>query len=80
VLGSNIDGLADLIENGKNGFVVPIESPVAFQEKLARLAADPGTLHAMKSRSLEMADRFDIESIAGSFESLLKNSASPTPH
>jgi len=30
----------------------------------------------MKSRSLEMAARFDIESIAASFESLLKNSAS----
>jgi len=76
VLGSNVGGLADLIEDGKNGFAVPIESPVPFQEKLARLAADPGTLHAMKSRSLEMAARFDIESIAASFESLLKNSAS----
>lgn len=80
VLGSNIGGLADLIENGKNGFAVPIESPVPFQENLARLAADPGTLHAMKSRSLEMAERFDIELIAGSFESLLNDSAFPAPH
>lgn len=76
VLGSNIGGLADLIEDGKNGFAVPIESPAPFQEKLARLAADPVALHAMKSRSLEIAARFDIESIAGSFESVLKNSAS----
>ncbi len=80
VLGSTAGGLADLIENGKNGFAVPIESPVAFQEKLTLLAGDAGTLHKMKSRSLELAERFDIESIAGSFESLLKNSASPAPH
>ncbi len=80
VLGSNIGGLADLIEDGKNGFAVPIESLVPFQENLARLADDPGTLHVMKSRSLEIAQRFDIESIAGSFESLLKNSAFPALH
>lgn len=76
VLGSNIGGLADLIEDGKNGFAVPIESPALFQKKLAWLAANPTALHAMKTHSLEIAKQFDIGAIADSFESLLKNSAS----
>jgi len=80
ILGSNIGGLSDLIEDGRNGFAVPLPAPAAFQEKLALLASDPALLERMKSRSLELAARFDIESIAEAFESLLSDScARPNP-
>lgn len=74
ILGSNIGGLSDLIEDGSNGFAVPIDSPAPFREKLAHLASHSGALHTMKARSLEIATRFDLEEIAAQFESLLSAS------
>lgn len=74
ILGSDIGGLSDLIENGTNGFAVPIATPEMFQEKLAWLAAHPDSLRKMKAASLEAAERFDLEKIADSFESLLSDS------
>lgn len=75
MLGSDIGGLSDLIENGKNGFAVPIATPDAFRQKLAWLADHPADVHKMKARSLEMAGRFDLEKIAADFESLLMDSS-----
>lgn len=77
ILGSNIGGLSDLVEDGKNGFAVPIETPDAFREKLAWLAAHPDDLHAMKTRSLALSARFDIEAIAADFEALLSSAKKP---
>ena len=74
ILGSDIGGLSDLIENGTNGFAVPIATPEMFREKLAWLAAHPDSLHKMKAASLEAADRFDLDKISADFESLLSNS------
>ena len=74
ILGSDIGGLSDLIENETNGFAVPIATPEMFQEKLAWLAAHPDSLYKMKAASLEAADRFDLEKIAANFESLLSDS------
>jgi len=74
LLGSDIGGLSDLIEDGQNGFAVPLESPAAFQEKLAWMASHPEELRKMKERSLEMSGRFDLEQIAAGFESLLSDS------
>lgn len=77
ILGSDIGGLSDLIENGTNGFAVPIATPALFQEKLAWLSAHPDSLHKMKEASLELANRFDLEKIAADFESLLSDSLKP---
>ena len=74
ILGSDIGGLSDLIENGTNGFAVPIATPEMFREKLAWLAAHPDSLQKMKAASLEAADRFDLNKIAVDFESLLSDS------
>ena len=74
ILGSDIGGLSDLIENGTNGFAVPIATPELFQEKLGWLAAHPDSLHKMKAASLELATRFDLDKIAADFESLLSDS------
>ncbi|MEI6072120.1 MAG: glycosyltransferase family 4 protein [Verrucomicrobiae bacterium] len=75
ILGSDIGGLSDLIEDGRNGFAVPIATPAAFQEKLSLLASDPALLHRMKSRSLEISKRFDLVSLAEAFETLLRESS-----
>ncbi len=74
ILGSDIGGLTDLIENGKNGFAVPIDSPTPFQEKLLWLHDHPDAVQTMKSESLCVVRRFDLEDIAASFEDLLVRS------
>ena len=79
ILGSNIGGLADLIEDDGNGFAVPIDSPAPFRERLRLLASDAQLLMRMKNRSLEISQHFDIEQIGGSFECLLQKSAGPLP-
>jgi glycosyltransferase involved in cell wall biosynthesis len=73
IVGSDIGGLSDLIEDGGNGFAVPINSPGAFREKLSLLASDPALLARMKSRSLDVAKRFDLGRITDAFESLLRD-------
>jgi len=75
ILGSNIGGLSDLIEDEKNGFAVPVATPDIFRQKLAWLAAHPAELQKMKASSLEIANRFDLEKIAADFESLLLDSS-----
>ena len=71
ILGSNIGGLTDLINDGANGFAVPIDSPEPFRERLAKLSSDRALVERMKNRSLEMSRQFDIERIGEGFESLL---------
>jgi glycosyltransferase involved in cell wall biosynthesis len=41
VIGTRVPGLEDLIEEGKAGWLVPPESPLALAEALARVLADP---------------------------------------
>ena len=71
VVGSTTPGLSDLIEDGGNGYAVPIESPEPFLEKLQCLADDRALLAAMKARSLELSAQFDIDAIARKFEDFL---------
>jgi glycosyltransferase involved in cell wall biosynthesis len=75
ILGSDIGGLSDLIEDGKNGFAVSLATPDAFRQKLAWLADHSAEIQRMKARSLEIADRFNLEKVAAEFESLLMDSA-----
>ena len=71
IVGSTTPGLSDLIEDGGNGYAVPIESPEPFLERLHALATDRALLARMKDRSLVMSAQFDIETIAEKFEAFL---------
>ena len=75
ILGSNIGGLTDLIEDGGNGFAVPINSFELIRDRLATMSSDLELLARMKSHSLELSQRFDIETIATGFEALLHKAA-----
>jgi starch synthase len=48
----------DLIEDGRNGFIVPIRSAEAIASRLEEIASDPGKLAAMKRASYEAAGDF----------------------
>lgn len=71
LVGSTTPGLIDLIEDGFNGYAVPIQDYGPFVERLHLLAADHTLLAGMKANSLNMSARFDIDGIAEQFEGFL---------
>jgi glycosyltransferase involved in cell wall biosynthesis len=50
-------GASDLIEDGKNGFIIPPKDPVALAEKLRWCINNSNTLYEMKFHALETARR-----------------------
>jgi glycosyltransferase involved in cell wall biosynthesis len=52
VICTSHSGGADLIEDGVNGFVVPVRDPDAIVERLAALRDDPERLAEMKRAAL----------------------------
>lgn len=48
-------GVADVVENGRSGFVVPACSAEALAEKIDVLKQDPGLLASMGARSAELS-------------------------
>jgi len=71
ILASDAPGIADLINDGVNGFRVPLQDPKAFAAKLRDMASNPELLYAMKEASLQLAQKFDIEQIAENYERVL---------
>lgn len=71
IVGSDIGGMLDVVENGKNGFLCPLTSE-AFSEKLRLLLKHPDTLAEMKRASLLKAPDFDLDTITERYEEVLK--------
>ena len=57
VIGSENTGTQDFVEDGREGFVVPIRSPQAIMERLEQLAQDAPLRQAMSERALERVKR-----------------------
>jgi glycosyltransferase involved in cell wall biosynthesis len=74
IVGSDIGGLHDVIEDGRNGFLCPL-SPDAFAEKLRLLLADDTRVLAARQASLELAKSFDLEKSLDAYECTLSAAA-----
>ena len=53
VIGTTNSGAEDLLQDGKEGYIVPIRDPDAIAERLQRLADDPDLQQAMAFAALE---------------------------
>jgi glycosyltransferase involved in cell wall biosynthesis len=73
IVGSQIGGMHDVVEEGKNGFLCEL-TPSAFAEKLKGLLATPELLEGMRRASRQKAAAFDLEKIVSAYESVLKES------
>jgi glycosyltransferase involved in cell wall biosynthesis len=71
ILGSDTPGLADVIEEGKNGYAVALSEPKLYRSRLRELLVEQAKLESFRHRSLELAERFDIEGIVDRFAGLL---------
>ncbi len=57
-------GNAEVVEHGRNGFLVPIGDIEAFTDKLELLARDPDRLREMKREAWEKGQRFTVKRMA----------------
>jgi L-malate glycosyltransferase len=64
VVGTNAGGIPELIEDGRNGFVVPKADPDALAEALLRLAGDIDLRARFARSSFEKSRRYSIERMA----------------
>ncbi|MBT3315607.1 MAG: glycosyltransferase family 4 protein [Anaerolineae bacterium] len=72
---SNIGGFVDLVDKGKNGFLINDDSD--YEKALRKLLSDTtGELLSFRKASREKAEEFSLEKIVASYEKALKDSSS----
>jgi glycosyltransferase involved in cell wall biosynthesis len=62
----------DLVEEGVNGFRVPVEDSAALHDALARVAADPAWRDRARARTLDLAAGYTPQAWASAVEALAR--------
>lgn len=66
-----VAGIADIIADGENGFLVPSLDPTDFADRVAALLDDPGLWQAISQCNRKLGrERFSITSVVARLESL----------
>ena len=65
---SDIGGFVDLVENGKNGYLVKLGDQAGLANALRRYLTEPDKLLTARKFSSEMANKFDISFISDLYE------------
>jgi glycosyltransferase involved in cell wall biosynthesis len=60
--------MTDIVEDGKNGYLCSVNDAEAFVEALRSLLSVPERLQAMKKASIQIAQKFDLRTIAAQYE------------
>ncbi len=69
---SDVGGFLDLVERGKNGFLIDVHDHDAFEAALRELLANPQQLLAYRRASLEKARNFDIRRVEDRYEEIFR--------
>lgn len=75
IIATNVTGSRDVIENGKNGLLVPYNNTDEFRAALLKIKTNATAYTAMSQASRMMADQYSWEKIAAKFEGLYKKAA-----
>lgn len=75
VVASNIGGFQDIVEPGKNGYLVEPARPEEYATALQELLSNPERLLAFRAASLQKARDFDIEKITSAYEQIFLSKA-----
>lgn len=74
IAGSDIPGLYDVVMDGKNGWLLPLDA-ATWASALDAAAGDPVDLNRRKAESLQVAVRFDLGRITDQYERVLLRAA-----
>lgn len=68
VIASRVGGISNVIEHGKNGFLVPPASPAILAEAIFELSSNPALRETLiKNARYEVSSKYDWERIADNF-------------
>ncbi len=65
-------GNIELVEEGKNGYLVEPDDQAGFEHALRELLSSPERLQAARETSRTLAERFDLKQILDGYETLFK--------
>jgi glycosyltransferase involved in cell wall biosynthesis len=72
VVATDVGGVADVVVEGRTGFVVPPNDTPAFAERLVRLAKDPQLRARLASEAPRQASGFDADRLVGDLDRLYR--------
>ena len=72
IVASNIGGFLDLVDDGKNGYLIDVHDKDAFAGVLRELASSPKTLLNFRQASIEKCQEFDIQKVADEYERIFR--------
>lgn len=73
IVASDVGGIPDVVEDGKNGLLVPPGNVVALSEAIRRICLDEKLRQKMSHESIITAERFDWLSLLRRFRNTLSN-------
>lgn len=78
IIGSNIGGMRDVVEDGKNGFLCNPQ-PEFFAGRLRQLLSNKEQLRTIRDGSIALAPRFDLSQTVLAYEETIRAAASGKP-
>lgn len=72
IVASRIGGFFDLVDQGRNGYLVEVSDEAGFSSALRELLSNREKLLEFRRASLEKAKDFDIEKIADVYEGIMR--------
>ncbi len=73
IVASRVGGFVDLVDNNKNGYLIPQEDTGAFSTALLDLLSDSNRLLSFRNASLEKAKYFEINQVVKEYENLFRS-------
>jgi glycosyltransferase involved in cell wall biosynthesis len=77
---SRVGGCSDLVEQGKNGFLIETDNREGFENALRILLEDRARLHAFRLASRQMAYRFDLNRVVESYKQIFHDCLNKIDH
>jgi glycosyltransferase involved in cell wall biosynthesis len=75
IVGSATGGIIDVVRDGANGFLCPVNDARAFERSLRQALGSAERLQAMKQASRVLAEEFDLQRVVTKYETILQRVA-----